>query len=176
MYEKTNWKARKGTGLNKFTETERAGNTVVLTNTPDSVTEPGTPFSEDNMNHIEHGIFEAHEANQALQGAITKEINDRTTALDNHDDSNTAHAKIRAIISNLIGLPEYNSTSHVIRFTAQNGATMEIDLPLEELVQNIDYEPDTKKIVLTKKDGTKIRIDISDLLCCFFVILMIGSM
>jgi microcystin-dependent protein len=65
MYEKTNWKARRGTGLNKFTETERSGtardeNTVILTNTPDSISEPGTPFNEDNMNHIEQGIEDAH--------------------------------------------------------------------------------------------------------------------
>jgi len=104
MYAKTEWKARKGTGLNKFTETERSGNTVVLTNTPDSVSVPGTPFSVENMNHIEHGIFEAHEANQALQGAITKEISDRTSALANHDDSGTAHAGIRAIINSLAEL------------------------------------------------------------------------
>jgi len=104
MYEKNNWKARQGTGLNKFTETERSENTVVLTNTPDSVSVPGTPFSADNMNHIEQGIFEAHDANQALQAAIKKETSDRTSALANHDDSNTAHAGIRAIINSLAEL------------------------------------------------------------------------
>jgi len=60
MYEKTIWKPRKGTGLNRFTETERAENTVVLTNTPDSISEPGTPFSAENMNKIEQGIEDAH--------------------------------------------------------------------------------------------------------------------
>jgi microcystin-dependent protein len=70
-YEKTNWKARQGAGLDKFTETGRSGNTVVLTNTPDSVTEPGTPFSEDNMNHIEQGIYEAHEELNEKQDKIT---------------------------------------------------------------------------------------------------------
>jgi hypothetical protein len=60
-YIKTLWKVRKGNGLNKFTESERSGNTVVLTNTPASVTDPGTPFSAENMNKIEQGIFDAHE-------------------------------------------------------------------------------------------------------------------
>jgi len=38
-----------------------------------------------------------------LQGAITKETSDRTAALAGHDDSDTAHAKIRATINNRIG-------------------------------------------------------------------------
>jgi len=60
MYERINWKARRGTGLNKFTESERSGNTVVLVNTPDSITEPGTEFSPANLNHMDEGIERAH--------------------------------------------------------------------------------------------------------------------
>lgn len=85
MYEKTVWKARQGAGLDKFTETGRSGNTVVLTNTPDSVTEPGTPFSAGNMNHIEQGIFDAHTdiASEitARQSAVSAEASARQAAI-----------------------------------------------------------------------------------------------
>jgi len=60
MYERINWKARRGTGLNKFTERERSGNTVLLINTPDSITEEGTEVSPANLNHMDDGIERAH--------------------------------------------------------------------------------------------------------------------
>jgi len=59
-YTKTFWKARKGTNLNRFTKSEETDRTFLLTNTPDAITEPGTPFSAENMNHIEEGIEAAH--------------------------------------------------------------------------------------------------------------------
>jgi hypothetical protein len=80
-YVKTEWKAREGTNLNKFTKSEETAESVILTNTPDLITEPGTPFSTDNMNHIERGIAGAHEliANEAVtreegEGALTRNI------------------------------------------------------------------------------------------------------
>jgi microcystin-dependent protein len=102
MYEKRNWKARKGTGLNKFTESEKSGNTVVLTNTPDSISEPGTPFTPENMNHIEQGVADAHDAvaaeAQTREKADNKEVTERNSAIIAHDTNNGAHADIRTII------------------------------------------------------------------------------
>jgi len=87
MYERKNWKARKGTGLNKFTESERKGNTVVLVNTPDSISEPGTPFTPENMNHIEQGIADAHDAvaneKEERERQIATESQERQTADQN---------------------------------------------------------------------------------------------
>jgi len=60
-YVKTVWEPRQGTGLNRFTKHEETENSVLLTNTPDSLENPGTPFSTDNMNHIENGIETAHD-------------------------------------------------------------------------------------------------------------------
>jgi len=60
-YVKTNWVARVGENLDKFTKYDETANTVVLVNTPDAVTTPGTEISPGNMEHIEQGIFEAHE-------------------------------------------------------------------------------------------------------------------
>jgi len=59
-YTRTVWKPRQGTNLGKFTKHQETAEAVVLVNEPDVVTEPGTPFSADNMNHIEEGIEEAH--------------------------------------------------------------------------------------------------------------------
>jgi len=51
-YTKTVWKTRQGTGLNKFLKSEETSNFVCLENIPDSITEQGTPFSDENMNKI----------------------------------------------------------------------------------------------------------------------------
>jgi hypothetical protein len=60
-YVKTEWKARQGENLSKFIKTEESAGSVVLINEPDLITEPGTPFTAGNMNHIEEGIALAHE-------------------------------------------------------------------------------------------------------------------
>jgi len=89
MYEKTDWKARKGENLNRFKETQLSSGHVFLENAPTSVTEPGTPFSADNMNKIEKGISDAHEM-------IVKEGQERTA----HETDDNAHTDIRTSIAN----------------------------------------------------------------------------
>ncbi|HQE60204.1 MAG TPA: hypothetical protein PLA54_13530, partial [Spirochaetota bacterium] len=66
-YEKQTWIARKGTNLKKYTKASETATTVILTNTPDSISVEGTPFSVDRMNHIEDGIESAHENTDALK-------------------------------------------------------------------------------------------------------------
>lgn len=51
-YQAKTWKNRAGTGLNKYKDSV-SGNTLELTNTPDSVTEAGDAFSAANMNDLE---------------------------------------------------------------------------------------------------------------------------
>ncbi|MBS6475446.1 MAG: hypothetical protein KH354_05635 [Clostridiales bacterium] len=74
-FNKKTWKARQGVGLNKFSDGN--GNMLVLTNTPDSITEVGDSFSADNMNDLETRI-----ANGIADGAniqtSTATINDLT--------------------------------------------------------------------------------------------------
>ena len=57
-YEKQTWTARIGTGLNKFLDSI-SGNTLQLTNTPDSLVQAGSPFTSTRMGHIEDGIENA---------------------------------------------------------------------------------------------------------------------
>ncbi len=66
------WQARVGTGLNKF-KNEIDGKTLVLVNTPDSITTPGTPFAADKMNRIETGIQESY---PLWQAEVTYAINE----------------------------------------------------------------------------------------------------
>lgn len=54
------WKARAGTGLNRFIDQNET--IYDFTPAPLSVIEPGTPFSAAWMNHIETGVKEAHDA------------------------------------------------------------------------------------------------------------------
>jgi hypothetical protein len=61
-YDKTIWKNRQGTGLNRFRITAETGGIVYLTNEPEAITEPGTQFSDENMNNLEEGVYSAHEA------------------------------------------------------------------------------------------------------------------
>lgn len=56
-YKKHEWKARLGTGLNKFRDQD--GKLYEFTSAPDSVSQPGTPFSADWMNEMEDGIAAA---------------------------------------------------------------------------------------------------------------------
>jgi len=88
-YEKTVWKARQGSGLNRFVKSQETGVSVVLENAPYEVSEPGTPFSADNMNHIEQGIHDAHgliagEEQARMQGDIA--LNARIDRVENMGD------------------------------------------------------------------------------------------
>jgi hypothetical protein len=66
-YVKTAWAPRQGVNLNRFTKSQETETSVVLTPDPEEVTVPGTPFSADNMNHIEEGIEAAHEGIEAVR-------------------------------------------------------------------------------------------------------------
>jgi len=117
-YTKTVWVARQGTGLNKFTESERFGNTVVLTNTPDSITVQGTQYSPEVMNHIEKGIEDAHiliadeaQARKQADDNLAQTIENRAQMLstDIAAESRTLKheiTEIRDIIADLIRLIE----------------------------------------------------------------------
>ncbi len=103
-----------------------------------------------------------HGVTASQTGAYTTAQTD--SAISSHNTSTTAHADIRSIINNCVGLPTYNSSTHVITFTDKSGATVSIDLPLEGLAQNLEYDAATKEIVLIKQNGTKTRISVSDLI------------
>lgn len=76
-YKKHEWKARQGTGLNKFRDQD--GKLYEFTSAPDSVSQPGTPFSADWMNEMEDGIAAAgitYLTSTAASGAASITITD----------------------------------------------------------------------------------------------------
>ena len=56
-----------------------------------------------------------------------------------------------------------DSSTYVITFTDATGAVQTIDLPLESLFQDANYNSATKTLIVTLKDGTTKSIPLSDL-------------
>ena len=88
-YKKHEWKARTGTGLNKFRD--QNGNIYEFEAAPDEVTQPGTPFSADWMNEMEEGIAAAgitplvsNAASGATNIVITENAPEAVAANDNY--------------------------------------------------------------------------------------------
>jgi hypothetical protein len=69
-YTKTEWKARQGYDLNKYRKTNETPEAVTLENIP-VLTEPGTYFTAERMNHIEQGIEDAHTQIEEMQNNST---------------------------------------------------------------------------------------------------------
>jgi len=57
----------------------------------------------------------------------------------------------------------YNQTTGVIAFTKYDGTTATVDLPIEMIPADFEYDADTKELVITLASGEEIRVDIADL-------------
>lgn len=76
-----------------------------------------------------------------------------------HNTSTTAHADIRELLNTCVGLPAYDSSSYKITFTTLAGASVEIDLPIEQLA--LRYNAETESIEFDNADGTTTSIPVS---------------
>ena len=72
------------------------------------------------------------------------------------------------LLQTRIGLPSFNAQDYTLTFTAQNGATTIVDLPLETM--GLDYDASTKEMIYTRADGTKRRISLTE-----FIDIYVGS-
>jgi hypothetical protein len=99
-YVKTEWKARQGTGLNRFRKSREDEEFIYLDNEPEQITEQGTSFSTERMNNIEDGICDAHKAVFAeIQARIQGDENSLIGALEainTHNGSGEAHENLFA--------------------------------------------------------------------------------
>lgn len=75
-YTPNTWQSIQGQGLNRFQDQD--GNIYYLTAIPEQVTQPGTPFSADWMNHIEQGIADNDTAIQQNISDISQNSSDIT--------------------------------------------------------------------------------------------------
>lgn len=76
-----------------------------------------------------------------------------------HNTSTTAHTDIRELIDKCTTLPTYDPNTYKITFTTNDGATLEIDLPIEEL--GLSYNPETESIEFTNHAGEVESIPVS---------------
>lgn len=75
---------------------------------------------------------------------------------------------IRNLLNTCVGLPDYDSSSYKITFTTIAGASVEIDLPIEQLA--LRYNTETESIEFDNHDGTTTSIPVSS-----FVKVYLGS-
>lgn len=99
------------------------------------------------------------------QKAVTEELSKKaslesvTESISVHNTSTIAHADIRELLNTCVGLPAYDSSSYKITFTTLDGATAEIDLPIERLA--LRYNAETESIEFDNADGTTTSIPVS---------------
>lgn len=99
------------------------------------------------------------------QKAVTEELRKKASVesvsdgISAHNTSSTSHADIRELLNTCVGLPAYDSSSYKITFTTLAGATVEIDLPIEQLA--LRYNAETESIEFDNADGTTTSIPVS---------------
>ncbi len=99
------------------------------------------------------------------QNAVTEELSKKasvesvTDGISAHNTSSTSHADIRKLLNTCVGLPAYDSSSYKITFTTLAGASVEIDLPIEQLA--LRYNAETESIEFDNADGTTTSIPVS---------------
>lgn len=99
------------------------------------------------------------------QNAVTEELSKKasvesvTESISVHNTSSTSHADIRNLLNTCVGLPAYDSSSYKITFTTLAGASVEIDLPIEQLA--LRYNAETESIEFDNADGTTTSIPVS---------------
>lgn len=99
------------------------------------------------------------------QDAVTEELSKKasvesvTDGISAHNTSSTSHADIRKLLNTCVGLPAYDSSSYKITFTTLAGASVEIDLPIEQLA--LRYNAETESIEFDNADGTTTSIPVS---------------
>lgn len=99
------------------------------------------------------------------QKTVTEELDKKaslesvTDSISVHNTSSTSHADIRELLNTCVGLPAYDSSSYKITFTTLAGASVEIDLPIEQLA--LRYNVETESIEFDNADGTTTSIPVS---------------
>lgn len=99
------------------------------------------------------------------QASVTEELSKKasvesvTDGISAHNTSSTSHADIRELLNTCVGLPAYDSSSYKITLTTLAGASVEIDLPIEQLA--LRYNAETESIEFDNADGTTTSIPVS---------------
>jgi hypothetical protein len=126
------------------------------------------------------GVKEGERVTIAADGTISADkqewtdIQNRPTHLESFSNDNTKFQNdtqvddaITAAVGALayvedVDVSDFDATGD-IEFIFKNGATKKIRVPSLDLIDDISYNSVTKDIILTKKDGTEISINVADL-------------
>lgn len=121
----------------------------------------GITISESESNLTFYGNQHATKitGNQFFTGKTT---NDFAQIGDINNKADLVDGKVPAAQSQPSTMVMNNST-YVITFTDATGAIQTIDLPLESLFQDANYDETTKSLIVTLQDGTTRTIPLSDL-------------
>jgi hypothetical protein len=113
-----------------------------------------------------------------LDAAVQTSVNKADSALQSFTETDPVYTAekptialkyevtaLQTLISNLkyVKNIEYNDTSGDVTFTFENNSTLRINVFADNLAQAIDYNSAAKKLEITKRDGTLVQIDVSDL-------------
>ena len=153
-YTKTSWVARVGTALNRFLKANESSASVELTADPTGVSTAGTPFTADNMNKIEQGIYDAHEALDANGlSAATPRINQgvKTTDSPTFATVNTGQGA-----NELYAMNQNVRTTDAVTFSSVNTGHGANELyPMNQAVRTTDSPTFAKLTLTTSTYGTQ---------------------
>jgi hypothetical protein len=169
-YTIVNWKARKGTNLNKFTKSAETSTSVILTNAPDAVTDSGTPVSVENLNIMDAGIAnldttKAPLVSPALTGVPKVPSKSTAASSDGTLIATEAQVALKANIASpaFTGTPTaptaaVGTTSTQIATTAYVKNVLDDQRIIGEIIE-LPYEPsgaDQLKYKIIEADGSTI--------------------
>ena len=94
------------------------------------------------------------------KGTYTGDVSDLKSLIDTKADLDGGKVpKAQSQPSTMV----MNNSTYVITFTDATGAVQTIDLPLESLFKDANYNSSTKSLIITLQDGTTRTIPLSDL-------------
>ena len=94
---------------------------------------------------------------------FTDILKEKLENLENYNDT-----EIRNLIEVSLKDVSYTANNGILTFTKIDGTTIQIDLPLELLIQSGRYDEANKQIVLVLANGNSINIPVSSLLDDFY--------
>ena len=107
------------------------------------------------LENLEDGL-----ANKLDKGTYTGNASDLKSLIDKKADLVSGKVpKSQSQPSTMV----MNNSTYVITFTDATGAVQTIDLPLESLFQDANYDETTKSLIVTLQDGTTRTIPLTDL-------------
>ena len=119
-------------------------------------------FKVDIDKTFSHKKFETYEGYQIIGGILTQALTANGGVFDLNTKADLVDGKVPKAQSQPSTMVMDNST-YIITFTDATGAVQTIDLPLESLFKDANYNSSTKSLIVTLQDGTTRTIPLTDL-------------